>query len=158
MSARPFYETIYHCEGWTLADAFRPQPGWGTRAFTVKLADLPEHTEQQFVDMARQAAPDRYRLTSVTLYPAEGEKRVIWSTPPCPTSKALAKAAAGVRVARPTLDVDALAQEIRRVDGSHSLGAGALAEALLPFIERANGVTVPGAETFRTPDPDGGPA
>lgn len=32
------------------------------------------------------------------------------------------------------LDVDALAQEIRRVDGNHSLGAGALAEALIPFL------------------------
>lgn len=33
-----------------------------------------------------------------------------------------------------SLDVDALAQEIRRVDGSNSLGAGALAEELIPFI------------------------
>lgn len=32
------------------------------------------------------------------------------------------------------LTIDALAQEIRRVDGSHSLGAGALAEALMPFL------------------------
>lgn len=32
------------------------------------------------------------------------------------------------------LDIDALAQEICRVDGSHSLGAGALAEALAPYI------------------------
>jgi hypothetical protein len=32
------------------------------------------------------------------------------------------------------LSIDALAQEIRRVDGNHSLGAGALAEALMPFI------------------------
>ena len=30
--------------------------------------------------------------------------------------------------------VDALAQEIRRVDGNHTLGAGALAEALAPFV------------------------
>lgn len=30
--------------------------------------------------------------------------------------------------------VDELAQEIRRVDGSNSLGAGALAEALMPFL------------------------
>jgi hypothetical protein len=30
--------------------------------------------------------------------------------------------------------VDSLAQEIRRIDGSHSLGAAALAEALMPFI------------------------
>lgn len=35
------------------------------------------------------------------------------------------------------LTIDALAQEIRRVDGNHSLGAGALAEAILPFITRA---------------------
>lgn len=30
--------------------------------------------------------------------------------------------------------VDSLAQEIRRVDGANSLGAGALAEALAPFV------------------------
>ena len=33
------------------------------------------------------------------------------------------------------LDVDALANEIRRVDGNHWLGAGALAEALMPWLE-----------------------
>lgn len=33
--------------------------------------------------------------------------------------------------------IDSLAQEIRRVDGSHTLGAGALAEALWPFMVRA---------------------
>jgi len=42
---------------------------------------------------------------------------------------------------REALTVDALAQEIRRVvrrvDGNHSLGAGALAEAILPFIRAA---------------------
>ncbi|QKC99224.1 hypothetical protein [Mesorhizobium sp. NZP2298] len=32
------------------------------------------------------------------------------------------------------LDVDALAQEIRRVDGGHNLGASQLAEALMPFL------------------------
>jgi hypothetical protein len=31
--------------------------------------------------------------------------------------------------------VDELAQEIRRVDGNHDLGAGALAEALMPWIQ-----------------------
>ena len=31
-------------------------------------------------------------------------------------------------------EIDALAQEIRRVDGENSLGAGALAEALQPFL------------------------
>ena len=37
-------------------------------------------------------------------------------------------------IGKPALEVDALAQEIRRVDGNHSLGAGALAEALIPFL------------------------
>ncbi|MGU3457257.1 hypothetical protein ACLBV5_13195 [Brevundimonas sp. M1A4_2e] len=35
-----------------------------------------------------------------------------------------------------SVPVDELAQEIRRVDGNHTLGAGALAEALLPFLSR----------------------
>lgn len=35
------------------------------------------------------------------------------------------------------LTVDALAQEIRRANGNHTLGAGALAEALMPFLESA---------------------
>lgn len=43
----------------------------------------------------------------------------------------------GGAVKAKTLCVDALAQEIRRVDGEHKLGAGALAEALLPFISAA---------------------
>lgn len=30
--------------------------------------------------------------------------------------------------------INALSNEIRRVDGGHSLGAGALAEALMPFL------------------------
>lgn len=51
-----------------------------------------------------------------------------------------------------TINIDALANEIRRVDGSNALGAGALAEALIPFLSaqslqdaldaaRANGVS-----------------
>ena len=35
------------------------------------------------------------------------------------------------------MNVDDLAQEIRRVDGSNSLGAGALAEKLMPFLTAA---------------------
>lgn len=35
------------------------------------------------------------------------------------------------------IDIDALANEIRRVDGNHDKGAGALAEALMPFLTAA---------------------
>lgn len=45
-----------------------------------------------------------------------------------------------------SLDVDDLAQEIRRVDGSHSLGAGALAEALMPFLAAHSAGAVAPAE------------
>lgn len=47
------------------------------------------------------------------------------------------------------IDIDALAQEIRRVDGNHTLGAGALAEALMPFLSThhaAPGVPQPVAD------------
>ena len=37
-------------------------------------------------------------------------------------------------------DVDRLAQIIRKVDGSHNLGAGSLAEAILEEVARLNGV------------------
>ena len=47
---------------------------------------------------------------------------------------ALTPASSAVEGEAVALDVDALAQEIRRVDGKHSLGAGALAEALMPFL------------------------
>lgn len=54
--------------------------------------------------------------------------------PECLTARGLARPPA---VPGEVVDVDELAQEIRRIDGNHSLGAGALAEALLPFISRA---------------------
>ena len=39
--------------------------------------------------------------------------------------------------------IAALAQEIRRVDGDHTLGAAALAEALMPFIASLPAATPP---------------
>ena len=42
--------------------------------------------------------------------------------------------------------IDELAQEIRRVDGNHSLGAGALAEALMPFLATLSPAELGGGE------------
>lgn len=47
-------------------------------------------------------------------------------------------ATVAVAVVKP--DVDELAQIIRKVDGSHTLGAGSLAEAILEEVARLNGV------------------
>jgi hypothetical protein len=41
------------------------------------------------------------------------------------------------------IDVDALANEIRRVDGNNDKGAGALAEALMPFLTLSLAPQVP---------------
>lgn len=61
------------------------------------------------------------------------------------------------------MQIDDLAQEIRRVDGNHSLGAGALAEALMPFIaalssaeEKAVEVSVKPLEWREMPVPPAG--
>ena len=45
------------------------------------------------------------------------------------------------------LKVDDLAQEIRRIDGSHRMGAGALAEALMPFVCKFTAEPAPVQET-----------
>ncbi len=60
-----FYETTYRIDGYTLADAFRPQPDWGTMRFRVSASELPEHTDQDVVDAARKGAPVGYWLQRV---------------------------------------------------------------------------------------------
>lgn len=81
----PFYEMVYHRKDYSLADALRPQPGWGRRRFTVSASIMDQHGGE--LDTVLAAAdpadtPDGYRLTSVTLYPVDGPERVIWSTAP----------------------------------------------------------------------------
>lgn len=49
------------------------------------------------------------------------------------------KQPAPVAMAMP--DVDELAQIIRKVDGSHTLGADSMAEAILEEVSRLNGVS-----------------
>lgn len=77
-----YYETVYHRNDWTLADAFRPQPGWGCRRFATPASAFDGVTEQALIEGAKGAAPKGYRLTKLSLcsdtLPATPE-RVIWS-------------------------------------------------------------------------------
>ena len=82
MIARPFYETVYHRDDWTLADAFRPQPGWGSRVFATPGTAFGEHTQKELIEGAKASAPPQHRLTRLSIYPLEGPERIIWSTPP----------------------------------------------------------------------------
>lgn len=54
-----------------------------------------------------------------------------------------------LRDATKMMTADELAQEIRRVDGKHSMGAGALAEALMPFLRRSSGQDREDAQRYR---------
>lgn len=78
----PFYRTVYHRNDWTIADAFRPQPGWGQRRFTAPVAAMGDLTELQILAAALEAAPDGHRLTRLSVIPGDAPERVIWSTPP----------------------------------------------------------------------------
>lgn len=82
MSARPFYETVYHCNDWQIADAFRPQPGWGSRRFTTPTAVFGDATHEQILEGAKEAAPEGYRLTKLSIYADGMPEHIIWSTPP----------------------------------------------------------------------------
>lgn len=86
--SRPFYRTVYHRNDWTLADAFRPQPGWGSRAFTVPAHVLEGVSNDVLIRGAKEAAPEGHRLTSLSLFPVGEDERVIWSTAPDPRFRA----------------------------------------------------------------------
>lgn len=77
--------------------------------------------------------------------PAEPVKHPSYDSDCCQGHKSESDCRCAAYDAEPVkIDVDDLAQEIRRVDGKHSLGAAALAEALLPFLSRtAEPVKVP---------------
>lgn len=81
MSRVAFYEIVYHRNDWQLADAFKPQPGWGRRRFTTAVAAMGDCSEQEVLDQAHKSAPVGHRLTSLSVYPTDGAERVIWSTP-----------------------------------------------------------------------------
>ncbi len=75
MTAR--YIVRYLCDGYILADAFRPQTKWGEKSFSVNAKDLSPHTDGDLIAMAQDNAPDGYWLQRITAF-EEGE-RVVYS-------------------------------------------------------------------------------
>lgn len=83
--ARPFYEMVYHREDWQLADAFRPMPPgvmWGCRRFTAPASVVAGESDATLLQAAKDAAPEGYRLTKLSLYPEHADEHVIWKTAP----------------------------------------------------------------------------
>ena len=59
------FEIEYRCHGYTLADAFRLDPRWGRRIFTVDGDAIGVNDIEQIRSLSVQTAPDGYELHRV---------------------------------------------------------------------------------------------
>lgn len=78
-----FYEATYLVDGYILADAFRLQPGWGSKVTRVQADTLPPHTDSDIVDAAHRGSPPGYWLQRVDAYGGTPHQRTLFvkSTP-----------------------------------------------------------------------------
>lgn len=72
------YRLRYLCDGYTVADAFRPVPGWGAKAYTVQADALGEHTDADVIQAARETAPRGYWLQHVEAIGGEPHRRDVF--------------------------------------------------------------------------------
>lgn len=59
------FEIEYRTTGYTIADAFRPDPKWGRRIFTVNGDRIGVNDIEQIKLLSVQTAPDGYELHRV---------------------------------------------------------------------------------------------
>lgn len=74
------YYVTYLADCYILADAFRPEPGWGSRVMRVDAATLPPHTEEEIIQAAQVGTPDGYWLQKVEAV-GPGTRRGMLSVP-----------------------------------------------------------------------------
>ena len=72
------YYLRYLCDGYTLADAFRPQPGWGAKGYTVEADKLGEHTDEDVIRAAQETAPPGYWLQHIEAIGGEPHRRDVF--------------------------------------------------------------------------------
>lgn len=72
------YYLRYLCDGYTLADAFRPQPGWGSKGYTVEADNLGEHTDEEVIRAAQETAPAGYWLQHIEAIGGEPNRRDVF--------------------------------------------------------------------------------
>lgn len=75
------YTLRYLCDGYILADAFRPVLHYGEKIFSVEADGLPEHTDDEIVKLASETAPDGYWLQRVTAVENGKPERAIFGRP-----------------------------------------------------------------------------
>lgn len=70
---------IYCCDGYTLADVFRPQPSWGKRSFS---ADIGANTpDDELIKVAGKLAPQGYWLQLIEVIGGDPHVRVAFAKP-----------------------------------------------------------------------------
>jgi hypothetical protein len=72
------YYLRYLCDGYILADAFRPIPHWGAKRYTVEAAPLGEHTDADIIKAAQDTAPDGYWLQHIEAIGGEPHVRDVF--------------------------------------------------------------------------------
>lgn len=73
------YSLRYLCNGYTLADAFRPQLGWGAKGYTVEASALDEHTDADVIQAAQETAPNGYWLHHIEAIGGDPHVRDVYS-------------------------------------------------------------------------------
>ena len=82
----------YRVHDYTLADAFRPDPKWGKRSFTVDADKVGAHVnDAELIKAAHETAPERYVLARLWEV-GSGYEREIYVSPTPVNRAAFAKA------------------------------------------------------------------
>jgi hypothetical protein len=72
------YRTHYYC----LADAFRPDPMWGKRRFSVPAEKVGAAPDHELIEAAEQTAPEGYRLARLWEVGPGGERDIYFAKVP----------------------------------------------------------------------------
>lgn len=73
------FQMRYRLKDYQLADAFRPQPGWGYKGFTVESDEVGTDDINDIYAMALNSPPDdRYELFSVRALPYCDENPIMF--------------------------------------------------------------------------------
>lgn len=75
------YRLRYLCNGYTIADALRPQPDWGAKRYTVETEPLGDHTDQDLIKVAHETAPEGYWLHLIEAIGGDPHVRQVYKRP-----------------------------------------------------------------------------
>lgn len=72
------YRVHYYC----LADAFRPDPKWGKRTFSVPAEKVGAAPDHELIEAAHQTAPEGYRLSRLWRVGPDGTRDIYFEKAP----------------------------------------------------------------------------